>query len=92
MALKLSRSAFKRLCLLPLLLAFLIVFLYQSIANIYRDVEYTGNITTVQTAFDLFKREPLEVCHNIDLLNVGDPQGTELNSYPQLICTDPGFQ
>jgi hypothetical protein len=34
----------------------------------------------------------LEICHNIDLLNVGDPEGIELNSYPQLICADPGFQ
>lgn len=93
MALKFSRTAFKRLILLPLVLVFLFIFIYYQIANIYRNVEYKGNITVVQTAFDLFKRQPSpEICHNIELLNVGDPEEIELNSYPQLICADPGYQ
>lgn len=92
MALVLSRSAFKRLCLLPLLLVFLIIFFYHQIANIYRNVEYQGNMTVVQMAFDLFKRQPVDICRNVVLLNVGDPKGVELNSYPQSICADLGFQ
>ena len=88
---KLSKSAFKRLCLLPLLLLIFIFFFYRQIANIYRNVEYKGNITVVTNAFQLFNRQPIDICRNVELLNVGQPERTELTPYPQLICTDPGF-
>lgn len=95
MAIKISRTAFKRLCILPLFLIIFIFFFYKQIANIYRDVDYTGNVTVVQRAFDLFKRQPTDVCHEVDLLNVGYPEVkelTDLSSYPQIICNDPGLR
>lgn len=94
MAFKLSRTAFKRLCLLPLLLLIFIFFFYKQIANIYRNVDYQGNITSVQSAFDLFKRQPIDVCDEVDLLNIGVPQPTdlELSSFPQYVCNDPGYK
>ena len=92
MALVLSRTAFRRLCLLPLLLLLFIFFFYRQIANIYRHVEYTGNITAVQAAFHLFNRRPTDVCLNVELLNVGQPENDDLSAYPQLMCTDPGYE
>lgn len=95
MAFKLSRTAFKRLCLLPLLVAIFIFLFYKQIANIYRHVDYKGNITVVQRAFDLFKRQPTDVCHQVELLNIGYPEEqelAELTSYPQTVCNDLGLK
>lgn len=95
MAFKISRTAFKRLCLLPLLVAIFIFLFYKQIANIYRHVDYKGNMTVIQMAFELFERQPTDICYQVELLHVDYPEEqklTELSSYPQTICNDPGFK
>lgn len=90
----LSKTVFKRLCLLPLLFIIIILFFYKQIINLYHGVEYNGNVTVAKSAFDLFKRQPVNICQHIDLLNVGSPDFVgDVGSayYPQVVCTDPGF-
>ena len=91
-----SRTTFKRFLILPFIIVVIVFFFYREIVNTYRnDLDYIGNIPAAKFVYDFFKQHPMSDCsHVVSLLKNVEVELIEkvTSEYPQVICTDLGFE